>query len=191
MTERERPRLTVSCSHCGAPVTAGTRSCGVCGGALVIGTAAPESGPAPESERWRPRGREWLIAAGATLALLLFGVAIATDIRSDADGAAQALDRPREGTALIEGFVLTGWRAVPGVIGIVILGEVRNDNGVAAGVQLQVIARDASGRVVDTREYWPAGSDNIAPGATHAIDVIATDQAAETFEIRIIDARTW
>lgn len=187
MTEGERSRLTVPCWHCGAPVTADLRYCGSCGGALVEAGPPPE----PEPERWRPRGREWLVVGGATLALLLFAAALAIEIRGGENGTAEALNRPRQGTALAERFVITGWRAAPGVIGVVIFGEVRNENPVAAGVQLQVIARDAAGRVIDSHEYWPAGRDNIAPGGVHAIDVIATDQPAVTFEVRIIDARAW
>ena len=189
MTERERSKLTVPCSHCGAPVTAEDRYCGACGGALVLEAAPPA--PEPEPERWRPRGREWLVACGGALALLVFGAALAMEIRGGEDDTAQALNRPRQGTALAERFVVTHWRAVPGVVGVVILGEVRNDNPVAAGVQLQIIARGASGRVVDNREYWPAGRGNIAPGGTHAIGVVATDQPAVTFEVRIIDAHVW
>ena len=133
-------------------------------------------------------GREWLVAGGGALALLVFGAALAMEIRGGGDDAAQALNRPQQGTALAERFVVTHWRAVPGVA---ILGEVRNDNPVAAGIRLQIIARDASGRVVDSREYWPAGRGNIAPGATPAIGVVATDQPAVTFEVRIIDAHVW
>ena len=191
MTERERSKLTVPCSHCGAPVTAEDRYCGACGGALVLEAAPPAPEPEPEPERWRPRGREWLVACGGALALLVFGAALAMEIRGGEDDTAQALNRPRQGTALAERFVVTHWRAVPGVVGVVILGEVRNDNPVAAGVQLQIIARGASGRVVDNCEYWPAGRGNIAPGGTHAIGVVATDQPAVTFEVRIIDAHVW
>lgn len=191
MTEAERAKLTVPCSHCGAPVTAADRFCGACGGALVLQSSLPVPEPEPEPERWRPRGREWLVAAGAVLALLVFGAALAIEMRGGGDGAAEAINRPREGSALVERFVVTQWRAVPGVVGVVILGGVRNGNGVAAGVQLQIVARDGSGRIVDSREHWPAGNANIAPAGTHAIEVIATDQPAVTFEVRIIDARVW
>jgi hypothetical protein len=193
MSTSDQARLTVPCSHCGAPVTGDLRYCSACGGALVLEPEprAPEP-PQPPPEGWRPQGQQWIVAAGAILVLLLFGGVLALEIRGDGGPETnQALTRPRLGAALGERFVVSDWRAVDGVLGVVILGEVRNENAVAAGVQLQIIAYDAAGSVVDTLEYWPAAERNIAPGATASIDVVATRRPAVTFEVRIIDARVW
>ena len=67
----------------------------------------------------------------------------------------------------------------------------RNDNAVPAGVRLQVIARDGSGQVVEAFEYWPAERRNIPPGGVEQLDVVAIREPASTFELRIVEARTW
>ena len=192
MSEREHDALTVPCPHCRAPVTGDTRFCSSCGTSLTIGPSPnelPLERRDPPDER-RPQGAQWLVLIGAALSLLIFAVALGLEIRGG-NGDARALSGDDLPSSLVEGFTVLDWRPVPGVIGVVIVGEVRNDNAVAAGVRLQVIARDSAGNVVDTLEYWPAGERNIAPGRTEPIDVIATQQPAVTFDIRIVDARVW
>lgn len=97
-------------------------------------------------------------------------------------------------TDLASGFRIIEWHMdPPNSIGYAyVRGEVRNNNRVAAGVKLQVIARDSAGRVIDSEEFWPASILNIPPGTSEPIGYPATDKPdAVKFELRIIDAHVW
>jgi len=73
-----------------------------------------------------------------------------------------------------------------------VVGEVRNTGGVASGVELQVIARNASGRLVDVATFWPAGTQNIQPGASYGFRLPVTrDQSAVRVEVQIVGTEVW
>src|SRR5690606_3750552 len=72
------------------------------------------------------------------------------------------------------------------------LGEVRNVGGGAAGVELQVIARDASGRLVDVVTFWPASTQNIRPGTSYGFRYAVTrERSAVRFEIQVVGTEMW
>lgn len=182
--------IVVPCPSCGAGITADARFCGGCGTSLTISPRARELEPAVETiPAWRPQGMQWLVLVGAAVSLVLFIVALGVELSGGGDSSSAATVRTEGGLA--DGFAIVHWRAEQGVIGTVIYGEVRNDNAVPAGVRLQVIALDGSGQVVESFDYWPAGSRNIPPGGTEPLDVVAIRKPASTFELRIIEAKAW
>ncbi|MCK9513795.1 MAG: hypothetical protein M0R28_21570 [Pigmentiphaga sp.] len=73
-----------------------------------------------------------------------------------------------------------------------VVGELQNVGGIAMGVELQAIARDASGRLVDTVNFWPASISNIAPGARYGFRYPVTQQRnAATVEVQVVSTITW
>jgi hypothetical protein len=67
------------------------------------------------------------------------------------------------------------------------MGEIKNVGGVAAGVEVQVIARDKNGRLVGSSRFFPCGSANIAPGASCGIDNrITDDKSAVKLEMSVL-----
>ena len=182
--------IVVPCPSCGTGISADARFCGTCGLSLTVNPRPVEAAPQGEPfELWRPEGAQWLLLAAACLSLLVFLVALGFEVAGGGEGGSAA--SPRVEGGLADGFEIVHWRAEPGVIGTVIYGEVRNDNAVPAGVRLQVIAFDERGQVVEAFDYWPAGSGNIPPGGTALLDVVAIREAASTFDLRIIEAKSW
>ncbi len=71
-------------------------------------------------------------------------------------------------------------------------GEIRNNGNVAAGVELQAIVRDAGGRILDSREFWPASVSNIPAGSTWPIKSPITDKpGGGRVELRVIRTEVW
>lgn len=125
-------------------------------------------------------------SAGRRVGSMFRGATPLTSARSTAASATPA--------SLADGFSIVEWHMDgPNSIGsIYVRGEVRNGNSVAAGVQLQAIARDASGRIVDSADFWPGSTQNIGAGTTAPIGHPVTRKPEATkFELRIISARVW
>ena len=73
-----------------------------------------------------------------------------------------------------------------------VVGEVRNNSSVAAGVQLQIIVRDASGDVIGSEDFWPASVSNIPPGGTWPVGFhLPMSTGYSKVELRTIGATVW
>lgn len=73
-----------------------------------------------------------------------------------------------------------------------VIGEVRNTGRAAAGVELQVMARDAAGRVVDVATFWPASIQNIRPGASYGFrHPVTRERSAVRFEVQVVGTEVW
>jgi hypothetical protein len=73
-----------------------------------------------------------------------------------------------------------------------VITEIRNTGPVAAGVEIQVIARDANGRMVAAQTFWPRLLSNIAPGTSIGVErSITKDRAATKIGVTIVGARVW
>lgn len=73
-----------------------------------------------------------------------------------------------------------------------VVGEVRNAGRSAAGVELQAVARDASGRLVDSVNFWPASINNVSPGERYGFRYPVTQQRnAVTVEVRVVSTYEW
>jgi hypothetical protein len=72
------------------------------------------------------------------------------------------------------------------------IGEIKNIGKIPAGVQVQVIARDSQGTLVDCQQFWPNSINNIYPGMSCGIIYpITSNTRAKTFEIQIIRVKVW
>ena len=73
-----------------------------------------------------------------------------------------------------------------------IIGEIKNIGNIPAGVQVEAIARDASGRIVDSVKFWPNSTNNILPGQSVGIGYTVTrDKKAKRIEIQKIRVTKW
>ena len=73
-----------------------------------------------------------------------------------------------------------------------VVGEVRNVSNRPAGVELQVIARDPAGRLVDVATFWPASINNIRPGSSYGFRHPVTNQRSATrVEVDIVGSEIW
>lgn len=72
------------------------------------------------------------------------------------------------------------------------VGEIKNIGKIAAGVHVEVIARDEKGDLVDSVDFWPNSVDNIAPGASCGIAyTITRNPRAKSTEIKVIGTNVW
>jgi uncharacterized protein YdbL (DUF1318 family) len=73
-----------------------------------------------------------------------------------------------------------------------VIGEVKNIGNIAAGVQIEAIARDANGQLVDTAKFWPYSTKNIPSGSSTGFKYPLTDdRSAKTVEVKVIDVKVW
>lgn len=71
-------------------------------------------------------------------------------------------------------------------------GEVRNNGTVGASPEIELIARDAKGRLVDTATIWPANPTNIPPGGARSFTYPLTrDKNAVTVSSRVVSVHVW
>lgn len=95
-------------------------------------------------------------------------------------------------TDVYEGFQLISFDARWEGDRLLVVGEVRNVSGRAAGVELQVTARDSSGRLVDVATFWPASINNIRPGASYGFRHTVTRQrTATSVDVQIVGTQVW
>ena len=77
---------------------------------------------------------------------------------------------------------------------IMLSGELVNNCTDPSAAQIRIDAKDSSGKVIQSKEGWPAGTTNIAPGATAKFDLgrrfrYQSDMAAYT--VSVIAVRAW
>jgi hypothetical protein len=73
-------------------------------------------------------------------------------------------------------------------------GKLRNNCSEAAGAQIQIVALNKAGEVVDEFSGWPASIHNIAPGAARAFNFGSTIEWRKEISdvtVEITDVRTW
>jgi hypothetical protein len=73
-------------------------------------------------------------------------------------------------------------------------GELANHCTTASAAQIRIEAKDASGKVLQSKEGWPAGTSNIAPGETAKFDLgrlFRYQSDMDTYTVSIINVRTW
>lgn len=72
------------------------------------------------------------------------------------------------------------------------VGVVHNGNSVPCAVELQASGYSTKGAMLNTTNFWPASTKNIAPGAQYNFDMMMDDVAAiDRIEVTPIGARQW
>ena len=73
-----------------------------------------------------------------------------------------------------------------------VIGEVKNNGGIPAGVRIEAVARDSSGTFIIAQRFWPNSTNNIPPGGSCQIKQAITDNRnAQRVEVRILAVRVW
>lgn len=92
-------------------------------------------------------------------------------------------------------FAIQDVKAAPTGSGHISLkGKLVNNCATAAAAQLRVAAKDGSGNVLSSREGWPTGTTNIAPGQSVDFDMgrlIRYQSDMQTYSITVADVRAW
>lgn len=73
-------------------------------------------------------------------------------------------------------------------------GELVNHCAAASAAQIRIEIKDSAGNVVQSKQAWPAGTSNIAPGDTVNFDLGRMFRAQpdmSSFTASIVDVRTW
>ncbi|MEW9625507.1 hypothetical protein [Rhodanobacter geophilus] len=92
-------------------------------------------------------------------------------------------------------FAIQGFKpgAAPGAR-LSLRGELVNHCATASAAQIRIQVKDASGTVLQSKQAWPAGTSNIAPGDTVNFDLGRMFHAQpdmSTFTASVVDVRTW
>lgn len=73
-------------------------------------------------------------------------------------------------------------------------GKLVNNCTAAAAAQVRVDAKDGSGNVLASREGWPAGTTNIAPGQSVDFDMgrlLHYQSDMQTYSLTVVNVRAW
>ena len=73
-----------------------------------------------------------------------------------------------------------------------VIGEVKNNGSVPMGAELEAIARDKNGELIDSEKFWPNSISNIPVGGTVGVGMTVThDSKAKTVELKVSNVRIW
>ena len=73
-------------------------------------------------------------------------------------------------------------------------GQLMNNCATPSAAQIRVEIKDDSGRVIQTKKAWPAGTSNITPGQTVKFDLgrlFHYEQGMASFTASIVSVRSW
>jgi len=73
-------------------------------------------------------------------------------------------------------------------------GELMNNCAVASAAQIQVQIKDESGKVIQSKKAWPAGTSNITPGQTVKFDLgrlFHYQPGIASYTASIVSVRSW
>ena len=79
-------------------------------------------------------------------------------------------------------------------IRLTLSGELVNKCASPSAAQISIEARDASGKVIQTKKGWPAGTTNIAPGEAAKFDLgrqFRFQPNMATYAATVIAVRSW
>lgn len=73
-------------------------------------------------------------------------------------------------------------------------GELVNNCAAAAAAQIRIDIKDDSGKVVESKQAWPAGTSNIDPGKSVNFDLgrlFHFQSSMSSFTVTVTEVRTW
>ena len=79
-------------------------------------------------------------------------------------------------------------------IRLTLSGELVNKCGSPSAAQISIEARDANGKVIQTKKGWPAGTTNIAPGEAAKFDLgrqFRFQPEMATYAATVVAVRSW
>ena len=73
-------------------------------------------------------------------------------------------------------------------------GELVNNCAAASAAQIRIDIKDDAGSVIQSKQAWPAGTANIAPGDVVKFDLgrlFRYQSGMSSFTVSVVDVRTW
>ena len=73
-------------------------------------------------------------------------------------------------------------------------GELVNNCAAASAAQIRIEVKSAGGKVLQSKQGWPAGTSNIAPGDTVHFDLgrlFRYQSGMDSYTVSVVDVRTW
>ncbi len=73
-------------------------------------------------------------------------------------------------------------------------GNLVNNCSSPAAAQVEIMAKDGSGKVIEKRKGWPAGTSNIAPGKSLKFDMgrrFRFRSTMQAYTLKIVSVRSW
>ncbi|MGY3039487.1 hypothetical protein ACVWWQ_001074 [Rhodanobacter sp. TND4EL1] len=77
---------------------------------------------------------------------------------------------------------------------LVLRGELVNNCAAASAAQIRIEIKDDAGKVIQTKQAWPAGTSNITPGETVHFDLgrlFRYQAGMASFTASVVDVRSW
>ena len=112
-----------------------------------------------------------------------------------AEGTYKKTTKPNQKTSAVSGlgFEILYYKINRSSYGTLrVVGEIKNNSGIAQGVEIQAIARDRSGKIVDSTTFYPASTRNIPVHSTWPINDSVTDRKdCATVTLKIIGTEKW
>lgn len=87
-----------------------------------------------------------------------------------------------------------GFNSMGSTMRISLRGELVNNCAAPSAAQVRVDVKDADGKVLQSKQGWPAGTSNIAPGSSVNFDLgrlFHYESGMNSFTVSIVDVRTW
>lgn len=91
-------------------------------------------------------------------------------------------------------FAIQGFTVGAGAGRMSMKGELVNHCAEAAAAQIEIQAKDASGKVLVAKKGWPAGTTNIAPGKSVTFDLgrrFHYDPSMQSYTAGVVTVRSW
>ncbi|MBD8881955.1 MULTISPECIES: hypothetical protein [Rhodanobacter] len=91
-------------------------------------------------------------------------------------------------------FAIKDFKPVPAGARMSLKGTLVNNCASAAAAQIRIDGKDDSGKVLQSKQVWPAGTSNIAPGDSVNFDLgrmFHPDPGMTTFTVSVADVRAW
>lgn len=121
-----------------------------------------------------------------------FHSGVASPAPAEADAATSSIVSSGGSATPSQGFQIVSYVARWEGETLWVVGEVKNVGSASAGVELQVIARDNSGRLVDVATFWPASIDNIRPNMSYGFrHPVTRERSTVRIEVQIVGTRAW
>jgi len=73
-------------------------------------------------------------------------------------------------------------------------GDLVNNCAAASAAQIRIDIKDDAGSVIQSKQAWPAGTANIAPGDSVHFDLgrlFRYQSGMSSFTVSVVDVRTW
>ena len=91
-------------------------------------------------------------------------------------------------------FAIKDFRPTPNGARMSLKGTLVNNCASAAAAQIRIDGKDSSGKVLQSKQAWPAGTSNINPGDSVTFDLgrmFRPDPGMTTFTVTVENVRTW